>query len=166
MVDEYYNDIASGYDELHETEQLKKLAIIKEHLKITKDTKLLDVGCGTGISSQFDCDVTGVDPSEELLKIAERRLPVAQFLCESAEELPFEDHSFDVIVSLTAIQNFNDIEKGLSEIKRVGTKQFALSYLKKSVKANFIDETILKLFHGYKIQMIDEEKDVIFIINK
>lgn len=169
-MDAYYDTIAPAYDELHEAEQLKKLDIIKEELKkakinINTDTKLLDIGCGTGISSQFDCDVTGIDPSEELLKIAEKRLPAAQFFQQSAEALDFDDNEFDVVISLTAIQNFENLEKGLSEIKRVG-KSYAISYLKKSNKADEIDSLITKLFKGLKIKKIEEDKDIIFIINK
>lgn len=160
---EYYDSIASGYDELHEEEQLRKLAIIKKELMINAKTKLLDVGCGTGISSGFDCNVVGVDPSSELLKIARKKHPGVTFIHASAEHLPFPDHSFDVVVSLTAVQNFNDIEKGLNEIKRVGKKQFALSYLKRSEKVKKIEKMIKKIFSSMK--RIEEEKDIIFIIN-
>jgi demethylmenaquinone methyltransferase/2-methoxy-6-polyprenyl-1,4-benzoquinol methylase len=163
-MDKYYDEIASGYDELHEQEQLKKLEIIKKELKISKKTKLLDVGCGTGISSNFDCDVTGIDPSEELLKIAGEKFTDKQFILASAENLLFKNKEFNVVVSLTAIQNFDDLEKGLKEIKRVG-KEFALSYLKKSNKAKEIEEKINKIFSNYKIKKIEEEKDIILIIN-
>ncbi len=166
MADDYYNEIASGYDELHEKEQLKKLGIVKKELKITKKIKLLDVGCGTGISSDFDCHVTGVDPSSGLLKIARKNFPKIKFIKASAEKLPFKDKTFDIVVSLTAIQNFSNLEKGLKEIKRVGRKQFALSYLKKSKKAKEIEKIIRKEFKDYKIKRIEEEKDIIFIIKE
>lgn len=166
MEDEYYNNIAEGYGELHEAEQSKKLEIIKRELSIAKETKILDVGCGSGISSNFDCDVTGIDPSEELLKLAEKRLPTAQFMLGNAESLPFNDSSFDIVVSLTAIQNFNDIEKGLNEIKRVGKNTFAISFLKKSEKSEDIERILKKLFEKSKIKKIEEEKDNIFIIKE
>lgn len=164
--DKYYDTIAPAYDELHGAEQLKKLEIIKKEIEINKDTKLLDVGCGTGISCTFECDVTGIDTGEELLKIAEKKFPSVQFMQECAEELPFEDKSFDVVVSLTAIQNFADIAKGINEIKRVGKKQFALSFLKKSEKAEQIEKTINEIFANYKIKRIEEEKDIILIIKE
>lgn len=164
--DKYYDTIAPGYDELHELEQKKKLEIVKTELDINKETKLLDVGCGTGISCMFECDVTGIDPSEELLKIAEKKFPGVQFMQECAEELPFEDKSFDVVISLTAMQNFKDIARGISEIKRVGKKKFALSYLKKAEKADEIEKTINELFLKSKIKRIEEEKDIIFIIKE
>lgn len=166
ISDEYYNTIASGYDELHKAEQLKKLEIVKQNLDINSNTKLLDVGCGSGISSDFNCDVTGIDPSEELLKIAEKKFPHAQFMLAEAEELPFENNSFDVVVSLTAIQNFKDIAKGLNEIKRIGKKQFALSFMKKSEKAEEMEEKIKEIFADCKIKRIEEDKDIILIIKE
>lgn len=162
----YYDSIAKSYNELHGEEQKKKLEIIKEHLDINEETVLLDVGCGTGVSSDFDCYVVGVDPSEELLKIAKETHPETTFMKADAESLPFEDKSFDVVVSLTAIQNFNDIEEGLKEIERVGKNQFALSYLKKSAKSEMIEEQINNIFRKYKITRIEEEKDIIFIIKE
>ncbi|MBN2421352.1 methyltransferase domain-containing protein [Candidatus Woesearchaeota archaeon] len=164
MSDTYYDKISSGYDELHEQEQLKKLSIIKKELQITKTTNLLDVGCGTGISSHFDCYVTGIDSSEGLLEIARRKFTDKDFVKADAEKIPFQNNSFDIVVSLTAIQNFNDIEKGLNEIKRVGKEKFALSFLKKSSKAMEIEDKINKIFKEFKIKRIEEEKDVIFVI--
>jgi ubiquinone/menaquinone biosynthesis C-methylase UbiE len=164
MTDEYYDVISSGYDELHEAEQIKKLETIKKEIKITPKTKLLDVGCGTGLSSQFDCNVTGVDPSHELLKIAKKKFPEIKFVQASAEKLPFKDKEFDVVVSVTAIQNFMDIEKGLNEIKRVGNETFALSFLKKSSKAKIIERLIRKIFSEFKTKEIEEDKDFICII--
>src|SRR3989338_6756437 len=64
----YYDVIAKGYNELHSGEQLNKLSIIRNNIKINKNTKILDVGCGTGISSGFDCFVAGIDPSIGLLR--------------------------------------------------------------------------------------------------
>ena len=162
----YYDIIAKSYDELHEEEQLKKVAIIRKQLKINKNTKLLDVGCGTGTSSQFDCKVTGIDPSSELLKRGKRKYPKIKFVKAYAEKLPFEDKSFDVVVSITAIQNFNNIEKGIKEIKRVGKNQFALSFLKKSNRADKIENIIIKIFDKYKIKRIEEDKDIILIVKQ
>ena len=160
----YYNSISKGYDELYEEEQKKKLDLVKENLEIKKTDKLLDVGCGTGISSNFYCDVTGIDPSEKLLKIAEKKFPNIQFLQAEAEELPFEDNHFDVVISLTVIHNFNDVDLGLKEIKRVGKDRFVLSVLKKSEKFNDISYKIENMFKI--IKKIEDEKDMIFILTK
>lgn len=159
----YYDHIAQGYDELHGEEQLKKLALIKNKLdeldfKINKNTKLLDVGCGTGISTDFwDCDATGIDPSERLLK--QNKKGKSKLIHAKAEKIPFPDNSFDIVISVTAIQNFKDIKKGLDEIKRVGKDMFALSFLKKSEKSGKIKNLIEEKYNI--IDIIEEEKDII-----
>jgi len=66
----YYDEIASGYEELHREEQEKKVAIVKKELKITENMLLLDVGCGTGVTSNFPCKIIGVDPAENVAPIA------------------------------------------------------------------------------------------------
>ncbi len=153
----FYNQTSKGYNELYAEEQLKKLNIIKDNIKINKTDLLLDVGCGTGISSQFDCKVVGVDTSFQLLKQNDM-LRVNSF----AENLPFKNNVFDFVVSLTAIHNFKNIEKSLKEIKRVGRKQFVFTILKRSKKFNEIEKTIEKHFKIKKT--IEEDKDLVFFI--
>ncbi|MBW3001835.1 class I SAM-dependent methyltransferase [Candidatus Woesearchaeota archaeon] len=154
----YYDETAEGYNELHGEEQLKKLRIIANEIKTTKDTKLLDVGCGTGLSAKvFDCNITGIDPAEKLLEQAPFKTIKAK-----AESLPFEDNEFDVVIAVTSIHNFGDIEAGLKEIKRVGKDKFALTVLK---KANNADQIIGKIKEVFQVEKeIDENKDKIFIL--
>jgi len=156
----YYDGIAEGYNELHGEEQLKKLNIIAGEIKVNKDTKLLDVGCGTGLSAKvFDCDITGIDPAEKLLEQAPFKKIKAK-----AESLPFKDNEFDVVIAITSIHNFDNIEKGLKEIKRVGKDQFALTVLK---KAKNKQEILKKIENIFKIKkQIEEDKDIIVFVNK
>lgn len=166
----YYDIIAAGYDELHESEQKNKLSIVKENLQTNKNNLLLDVGCGSGISSNFDCNVIGIDSSFELLKIAKQRFSNKSdkhnkhnkcFIQAKAENMPLKKETFDIIVSLTAIHNFDDIEKTLSEIKRTAKEncKFVFSVLKKSSKLEKIQALIEKYF---KIKnVLIEDKDLI-----
>lgn len=155
----YYNKISPGYNELHGEEQLKKLKLIKKHIKPKKSQTLLDVGCGTGISSQWNCKVTGIDPSEELLKQNPHKC-----MNGVAENLPFKDNSFDYVISITAVHNFHDIKKGLEEIFRVAKKDVAVTVLKKSRYKNRIDRIIRELFRIKAIMI--EDKDVIYFLIK
>src|SRR3989344_8726786 len=116
---DYYGKIAKGYDELYEEEQANKLSVIRDNINVSKNTKILDIGCGTGISSDFGCFVAGIDPSLGLLKYS-RHLKILG----AAEALPFKDNSFDYVITVTSIHNFNDILQSISEVKRVGKKNF------------------------------------------
>ena len=152
---DYYNKISKGYNELHREEQLDKMSIIKSNIRITKGSRILDVGCGTGISSDFDCFVVGADTSISLLRQNEK-LKVNS----AAESLPFKDKQFDLVISVTSIHNFSDIGKSMHEMKRVGRKDFVFSILRKSAKFGRIRGLIEKNFKIKKI--VEERNDMIF----
>ncbi len=156
----YYDSIAKGYGELYKEEQANKVSIIKKNISINKDTKILDVGCGTGVSSDFECFVVGIDPSLELLMLNKNPMRVLGV----AESLPFKNESFDYVISVTSIHNFDGIEKSISEIKRVGRHKFVFTILKKSAKLESIKEAIEKNFKVDK--ELDEEKDIILLCRK
>jgi len=156
----YYDEISEGYEELHKEEQLKKVELIKKYLKVKSSDKLLDVGCGTGLTTEsWDCKRYGVDPAPKLLARARGRDKI-EYKLAPAESIPYPDDFFDVVVSITAIQNFEDISKGLEEIRRVGKSRFVLSFLKKSPKKELIDKLIRKIFEVTNI--IEEDKDLIY----
>jgi len=158
----YYDDISEGYEELHKEEQLEKIAIIKLLLNPKKTDKLLDVGCGTGLTTEpWKCQRYGVDPAKKLLEKARDKKNI-EYRLARAESIPYDDNFFDYVISITAIQNFEDIEKGLKEIKRVGKEKFVLTYLKKSPKAQKINKLIHKLFKVEK--EIEQDKDIIFVV--
>ena len=82
--------------------------------------KILDVGCGTGANlemlAQFG-ESEGVDVSAEALEFCKKKgLKVHSGL---AEELPFEDQSFDVVTALDVIEHLDDDIAGLKEMNRV-----------------------------------------------
>jgi len=163
----YYNQISEGYEELHKEEQLKKLRIISRYLKPKKTDLLLDVGCGTGITTErWKCIKTGIDPAIKLLKKAKTKKAKegknTPYINAEAEHLPFKNSSFDIVISITAIQNFHNIKKGIAEIKRVGKNKFILTALKKSKNISKIKDLIEE---NFKVkETVEEDKDFIFII--
>ena len=151
-----YNKIAKGYNELHKEEQLEKLEIIKNHLEVKSTYDLLDIGAGTGISTNFfDCKVIGIEPSKEMLKQGKN------IIQGYAEELQFKE-KFDIIISVTAIHNFNNYKKAIQEIKRISKKktQIAITILKKS---KIFDETRKELHKNFKLKEYDHRLDLILI---
>jgi len=90
-------------------------AAIRRH--IVPGEKVLNVGAGQGSYEPSDCDVTAVEPSLEM--IARRAATKVKALQCSAEDLPFDDSSFDTSLAILTIHHWHDIQKGLRELKRV-----------------------------------------------
>lgn len=83
--------------------------------------RLLDVGCGTGVHSAAFRDhgwtVTGVDVSEDMLRLARGRgLDVVQ---ADARSLPFDDAHFDAVVSLWTHTDVDGFTAAVAEATRV-----------------------------------------------
>jgi len=156
---QYYDIIAESYDELHGEEQRKKLEIISKYIKPEEYSSILDVGCGTGICSVWQHFSVGADPSFGLIREAKKK--GSNFIQAKAENLPFKNHSFDIVISVTAIHLFEDADKALSEMKRVGKNKFVFSVLKKSSRSK---EIIKKIDLNFKIRKkIEEERDTILL---
>ncbi|MDE0483548.1 MAG: class I SAM-dependent methyltransferase [Candidatus Poribacteria bacterium] len=88
------------------------------------DAKILDLGCGNGISSrllnQADYDVVGTDISPLFLKEARNweNQKLRYQVCDVLE-LPFDNDSFDVLCSNELIEHLPDVETALKEMIRV-----------------------------------------------
>lgn len=89
--------------------------------------KVLEVGCGTGLFLEWFLrlghEVTGIDPSPCMLSMARRRLPsrvVIERGC--AEELPFDDSTFDTVALINTLEFVDDQLGALSEAFRVARR--------------------------------------------
>jgi ubiquinone/menaquinone biosynthesis C-methylase UbiE len=89
--------------------------------------RILDVACGTGIVARNalkrndgnGVSVTGIDPNPGMLSVAESIAPGPEWKEGTAEELPFDDESFDVVVSQFGLMFFQDKKAALREMNRV-----------------------------------------------
>src|SRR4051812_36055391 len=84
--------------------------------------RALDVGVGDGRMAALlrAGHLTGVDTSAVALERARRRLPDAELVhVEPDEPLPFEDHSFDLVTCIEALEHIRDVQLALSEMRRV-----------------------------------------------
>jgi SAM-dependent methyltransferase len=92
---------------------------------IRRGDKVLDVGCGTGVLAREalrrvgqEGQVVGLDLNEGMLAVAARSEPKIAWRRGDAASLPFEDLSFDVVVSQFALMYFPDHVASLREMWR------------------------------------------------
>ena len=85
--------------------------------------RALDVATGTGDLAielrRRGADVVGVDFSEGMLEIARKKAPGIEFRTGNALALDFPDNQFDAATVGFGARNFDDLDRGLSEMARV-----------------------------------------------
>ncbi|MFZ3229712.1 MAG: bifunctional 2-polyprenyl-6-hydroxyphenol methylase/3-demethylubiquinol 3-O-methyltransferase UbiG [Pseudobdellovibrio sp.] len=98
---------------------------IKEHGLLESTTKVLDVGCGAGFLSnelaKNKLQVTGVDLSEESLKVAAKHDDTKTVHYQSADayQLPFANESFDVLTAMDFLEHVERPGEVVKEFSRV-----------------------------------------------
>jgi arsenite methyltransferase len=101
-----------------------------ELCQISKDKHILDVGCGAGVTPVFlaktiGCSVVGVDISEGMVQRSNQRAKKERLAdrieCRiaDAQDLPFDDHSFDAVITESVTAFPEDKQKAVNEYVRV-----------------------------------------------
>ena len=92
----------------------------------TKDSDVLEIACGSGIGLGYISEnaktVLGGDIDTDLLSYAKKtyeKNKKVSVLELDAQNLPFEDNSFDIVLIFESIYYFPQIEKALQEVYRV-----------------------------------------------
>lgn len=130
---EFFDGIASRYDFFNQVISLgHDLGWRKKALsKLPAISSILDVSTGTAdlaiaLAANRSIRVVGIDPSEKMLNAGQKKIDIlsemigkVELVQGVAEELPFEDASFDAVIVAFGVRNFQDREKGLSEMARV-----------------------------------------------
>lgn len=87
---------------------------------------VLDVACGTGVAARAAAErvgaagsVVGLDVNDGMLSVAQRKAPHIEWRLGRAESLPFDDESFDAVVSQFGFMFFEDRRAAVREMVRV-----------------------------------------------
>jgi demethylmenaquinone methyltransferase / 2-methoxy-6-polyprenyl-1,4-benzoquinol methylase len=121
--DRYANALSFGHDP-------RWRRFLVSRLPVGPDDTVLDVATGTAavaleLVRQTGCSVVGVDQSPEMLDEARRRLLLAaetkrvRLVETSAQELPFDDGSFDGLTAAYLLRYLDDLPTDLRELARV-----------------------------------------------
>ncbi len=114
---------AKYYDEkekyLNSFEQGKLIPLLGD----VEEKKVLDIGAGTGRISVYlanrGAKVTAFDLSPKMLELVRKKNPKIQTIVGDAENLPFEDSSFDIAIAAFLIVHLKDPAKFFDDVYRV-----------------------------------------------
>lgn len=122
MSQALYDMIGKGYDRTRKADPQVTERLLY-HLQPQPGRGYLDVGCGTGnytaAIARQQLQVTGLDPSDEMINQAEEKYPDIPWVLGRAEALPFEDGSFHGAITTLTIHLWDNLIKGFKEIHRV-----------------------------------------------
>jgi len=134
IVRAMFNDISPKYDFLNHflsfgIDRLWRKKLVKL-LRQSKPSEILDVATGTGdlamaVAKINPRKIIGIDISEQMLDVGRAKLIKANsgnlisFQQADAEQIPFPDNSFDAITVAFGVRNFENLELGISEMRRV-----------------------------------------------
>lgn len=148
QVEDMFDNIAPKYDLLNHLLSMKIDVLWRNTLVkwMNKDQPkaVLDVATGTGdlaiaVQKGTDAQVTGLDLSQQMLNVGIEKVKKLNLdskismMKGDAENLPFEDNKFDAVSVAFGVRNFENLTKGLSELRRVvkqGSSVYILEFSK------------------------------------
>jgi SAM-dependent methyltransferase len=122
---ETFRASADVYDRLVGRYSPQLASALMDFAGIEPGMRVLDVGCGPGALTAVLADrlgtgsVSAADPSEPFVEACRARVPGAEVVVAPAEELPFADGRFDVVLSQLVVNFMRDAEVGVREMARV-----------------------------------------------
>jgi len=120
-----------------------EIKLLMDLLSPEKGHRILDIGCGTGISLEplldRNLNLTGLDSSPYMLDFASKRLGNSVDLHKgSAEELPFDDNEFDSAFFFTSLEFTDRPAKAIEEACRVAKDTVILCVLNRYAPLNIV----------------------------
>jgi SAM-dependent methyltransferase len=104
------------------------LEMVSRAVSPQKNDRILDIGCGTGDRilslKSLGLDISGVDASPDMIDIAKNRLGNSvELKTGQAEDLPFSDNEFEMVLLINTLEFLDDPLKALKEAGRVAKKK-------------------------------------------
>jgi demethylmenaquinone methyltransferase/2-methoxy-6-polyprenyl-1,4-benzoquinol methylase len=146
-----YDLTAQLYDVRYAEEQDLKYRTALELLNVTRSSKVLDVGCGTGLLFRHVAaeaqTVVGMDISGKLLLQAKKRarnFRNVHLVQADADHIPFKHNYFSVVFAFTVLQNLPEPLETLKEVKRIAERDapIVMTGLKKAFSLDAFRELL------------------------
>lgn len=158
-ISRLYDETSDRYDSRYRDIQLEKIsAVLRTLSDVRKFDLCLDAGCGTGLSTMELAKIcrklVGVDISHRSLLKAREKVR-GFFVRADVENLPFKDSIFDLVVSVTVMQNVPNPSRFLEELRRVAKidAPIIVTTLTKTISRERLSELIEK--HLGKLEIFE-----------
>lgn len=123
----YDAELAEKQERMAQTrDMVRQRAEVMRALAPKANEVILELGSGNGIFTRDVCEavgpdgkVVGLDSSEAMLSMAGHICSDGEFVLGDAQDLPFEDASFDAVVAAQLFSFLDDGDRALSEVFRV-----------------------------------------------
>jgi len=152
QVTKMFDTISKEYDGLNRVISfgidIKWRKKVVKIVKQTNPTSILDIATGTGdlainLAQTNATSIIGLDISEGMLDVGRKKIEklklnnTIKMVVGDSENLPFNDNFFDAITVAFGVRNFENLEKGLTEIYRVLKPGGTFVVLETSVPTKF-----------------------------
>ena len=132
------------------------MSIVRSLVPSLVSLRVLDMGSGDGsfakIAAEGGASVTGIDPNPEAVRKAKVQIPGARFDIGTAENLPYGDASFDMVVIVNTLHHvpISAMELALAEASRVLNARGFLVVIEPSANGSFFEA----------LRLVEDETDV------
>ena len=127
--------------------------------------KILDVATGTAdfamsASKIKGVKITGIDISEGMIEVGKSKIKkkglenIINLQIADSEDLPFDDFTFDAITAGFGVRNFENLEKGLSEMYRVLEKKGIVAILEPSKPKTFPLKQLYNIYFHHVLPFV------------
>jgi demethylmenaquinone methyltransferase/2-methoxy-6-polyprenyl-1,4-benzoquinol methylase len=169
QVTEMFDNISGNYDFMNRIMtfgiDVKWRKKVVKMVAETKAEKILDIATGTGdfaimLAGIKPKKIVGLDISSGMLEIGKQKVKekgldnLIEMVLGDSEKLLFDDNSFDAVTVGFGVRNFEDLDKGLSEIYRVLKPKGIFVVLETSQPDKFPFRQIYKFHSKYIIPLL------------
>jgi demethylmenaquinone methyltransferase/2-methoxy-6-polyprenyl-1,4-benzoquinol methylase len=183
-IGQLFDRIAPTYDALNHGLSLSidKRWRRKVVCMLPKADRVLDVAVGTAdltiemIRQGKAEQVVGIDLSKEMMAIGEQKVErmgyerQVEFMFGNAQQMPFEDASFDGVTCAYGCRNFSDLEAGLREMYRVLKPGGQVTILEFSYPKNRLVRAVYDLYFSHILpwigRLVSKDKTAYTYLNK
>ena len=143
-----YDTIGVNYSDLRKPDSRIERVIVRA---LGSAKTVLNVGAGAGSYEPAGRQVTAIEPSTEMIR--QRGASTAPAIQGYAEDLPFDDNSFDASMAILTVHHWADKEKGLKEMRRVTRGQVVVLTFDSSHRGFWLPDYIPELVALDEVQM-------------